>query len=63
MKTPNYRQARSDRNRAKEQKKQERLQRREGSAALRKAGGTTESNEPPDRADPAEEPTPGARDH
>jgi hypothetical protein len=34
---PNYQQARGDRNRAKEQKKQERLRRREEDAAKRKA--------------------------
>jgi hypothetical protein len=34
---PNYNQQRSDRNRAKEQKKKERLQRREEDAAKRKA--------------------------
>jgi hypothetical protein len=34
---PNYRQARGDRDRAKEQKKQEKLRRREEDAARRKA--------------------------
>ena len=34
---PNYQQARGDRNRAKEQKKQEKLRRREEDAAKRKA--------------------------
>ena len=34
---PNYKQQRGDRTRAKEQKKQERLQRREADAARRKA--------------------------
>jgi hypothetical protein len=38
---PNYKQERSDRNRAKAQKKQERLQRREEESTKRKAAGET----------------------
>jgi len=38
---PNYKQERSDRNRAKEQKKQERLQRREDESVKRKAARET----------------------
>lgn len=58
---PNYNQARGDRNRAKEQKKQERLRRREEDALRRKAnrppeaeGTTGLSEEVPDpRTSPA----------
>jgi len=39
---PNYRQERSERNRAKTQKKQEKLQRREEDTAKRKAARETE---------------------
>ena len=39
---PNYKQERSDRNRAKAQKKQEKLQRREEDTAKRKAAHETE---------------------
>ncbi len=49
---PNYNQQRAERNRSKEQKKQEKLQRREGEAATRQDG------EPP-APDTAEE-TPDA---
>jgi len=42
---PNYRQARGDRNRAKEQKKQERLRRREEDTLRRKADRQPESGE------------------
>jgi len=41
---PNYRQARSDRNRAREQKKQERLSRRERDSLDRKAARETGSD-------------------
>jgi hypothetical protein len=40
---PNYNQARGDRNRAKEQKKQERLRRREEDALRRKANRPSET--------------------
>ena len=42
---PNYNQARGDRNRAKEQKKQERLRRREEDALRRKANRPPEAGE------------------
>ena len=42
---PNYNQARGDRNRAKEQKKQERLRRREEDALRRKADRSTDPGE------------------
>ena len=42
---PNYNQARGDRNRAKEQKKQERLRRREEDALRRKANRPPEVGE------------------
>jgi hypothetical protein len=42
---PNYNQARGDRNRAKEQKKQERLRRREEDALRRKANRPTDIGE------------------
>jgi hypothetical protein len=42
---PNYNQARGDRNRAKEQKKQERLRRREEDALRRKAHRPPEAGE------------------
>ena len=54
---PNYNQARGDRDRAKEQKKQERLRRREEDALRRKADRSTDTGEasrPPEEA-------PGAR--
>jgi hypothetical protein len=44
---PNYNQARGDRNRAKEQKKQERLRRREEDALRRKANRPLEGGESP----------------
>jgi hypothetical protein len=44
---PNYRQVRGDRNRAKEQKKQERLRRREEDALRCKADRLPESGEAP----------------
>jgi hypothetical protein len=50
---PNYQQARGDRNRAKEQKKQEKLRRREEDAAKRKA----ERGEVDQPADGPPEPT------
>ena len=43
---PNYNQARGDRNRAKEQKKQERLRRREEDALRRKAIRPSEGESP-----------------
>jgi hypothetical protein len=48
---PNYNQARGDRNRAKEQKKQERLRRREEDALRRKAT----RSEPTEPAAPAKD--------
>jgi hypothetical protein len=47
---PNYRQMRSERNRAKEQRKQEKLLKREENAAKRKA----ERDEPISREEPQE---------
>jgi hypothetical protein len=43
--TPNYRQARSDRTRAKEERKQERLRHRERESLARKAAREPESDE------------------
>lgn len=42
---PNYNQQRAERNRAKEQKKAERLQRREEGVAARRAGDQTDSDQ------------------
>lgn len=42
---PNYNQQRAERNRAKEQKKVERLQRREEGVAARRAGDQTDSDQ------------------
>jgi hypothetical protein len=53
---PNYNQQRSDRNRAKDQKKQVKLQRREEEAAKRRAARETTSGEAT-----AGEPLPGGR--
>ena len=50
---PNYNQARGDRNRAKEQKKQERLRRREEDALRRKADRSPETGEESSLADDA----------
>ena len=47
---PNYNQARGDRNRAKEQKKQERLRRREEDALRRKADRPSEPGAAPEPA-------------
>ena len=47
---PNYNQARGDRNRAKEQKKQERLRRREEDALRRKEGRPPEPGSTPEPA-------------
>jgi hypothetical protein len=44
---PNYRQARGERDRAKQQKKDERLRRRESDAALRKAELDAEASPTP----------------
>ena len=47
---PNYNQQRNDRQRSKDQKKQEKLQRRDEETARRQAGrGETEAPTPPDR--------------
>jgi hypothetical protein len=51
---PNYRQQRSDRNRAKEQKKQEKLQKREEDAARRKAARDDTGDMPTDEAPSAD---------
>ena len=53
---PNYNQQRSERNRAKEAKKQEKLQRREEEAARRKAGlegDPAQDGEAPQQDDPS----------
>lgn len=55
---PNYNQARGDRDRAKQQKKQEKLRRREEDAAQRKI----DRGEAPDTQDTAETPTGDAPD-
>lgn len=53
---PNYRQARGDRTRAKEQKKQERLRRREEDALRRKADHPPESAEATGAPEPMSNP-------
>ena len=53
---PNYNQTRGDRNRAKEQKKQERLRRREEDALRRKATRSPETPEPDAAPEPAPAP-------
>ena len=60
---PNYNQTRGDRNRAKEQKKQERLRRREEDALRRKADRSPDAGEetgPPEEAGSDRPPGPGA---
>jgi hypothetical protein len=59
---PNYNQARGDRNRAKEQKKQERLRRREEDALRRKANRPQEPGESPGLSEdsPSSHPLPAA---
>ncbi len=59
---PNYQQARSDRNRAKEQKKQERLRQRELDSIERKTSRTTESDGTADPAEGTPDAPPTARD-
>ena len=59
---PNYNQQRSDRNRAKDQKKQVKLQRREEEAAKRRAArGETTSGETAGGEATGGEPLPGGR--
>jgi len=55
---PNYNQARGDRNRAKEQKKQERLRRREEDALRRKANRPPEPGESTGLSDDVTSPRP-----
>lgn len=50
---PNYQQQRGDRNRAKEQKKQERLKRREEDALKRKSDRPDADSQTPPTVDPA----------
>ncbi len=59
---PNYNQARGDRNRAKEQKKQERLRRREEDALRRKANRPPETGEGAGLSEdvPSPQPSPAA---
>ena len=55
---PNYRQAHGDRNRSNEQKKQERLRRREADALRRKADRQPESGEATGSPEQMPDPTP-----